>query len=101
MRRVGGGGRERCERLLCCRWRGGARHPAAAAAVWGGSGAHVSQPMRSVLSRDRDLVLCGEAGLGGLLKVELLEAVECRGESESWGGRGDVGERKGRRGEIR
>lgn len=47
--------------------------------------AHVSQAMRSVLSRDRDLVLCGEAGLGGLLKVELLEAVECRGESESWG----------------
>lgn len=39
-------------------------------------GAHVSQPIRSVLSRDRDLVLCGEAGLGGLLKVELLEAVE-------------------------
>lgn len=38
--------------------------------------AHVSQPIRSVLSRDRDLVLCGEAGLGGLLKVELLEAVE-------------------------
>lgn len=37
---------------------------------------HVSQPIRSVLSRDRDLVLCGEAGLGGLLKVELLEAVE-------------------------
>lgn len=45
--------------------------------------AHVSQPIRSVLSRDRDLVLWGEAGLGGLLKVELLEAVECRGESES------------------
>lgn len=39
-------------------------------------GAHVSQPIRSVLSRDRDFVLCGEAGLGGLLKVELLEAVE-------------------------
>lgn len=38
--------------------------------------AHVSQPIRSVLSRDRDLVLCGDAGLGGLLKVELLEAVE-------------------------
>lgn len=44
---------------------------------------HVSQPMRSVLSRERDLVLWGEAGLGGLLKVELLEAVEWRGESES------------------
>lgn len=38
--------------------------------------AHVSQAIRSVLSKDRDLVLCGEAGLGGLLKVELLEAVE-------------------------
>ena len=38
---------------------------------------HVSpQPARSVLSKERDLVLCGEAGLGGLLKVELLEAVE-------------------------
>lgn len=44
--------------------------------VWAAGGAHVSQPIRSVLSRDRDLVLCGEAGLGGLLKVELLEAVE-------------------------
>lgn len=43
----------------------------------------MSQAIRSVLSRDRDLVLCGEAGLGGLLKVELLEAVEWRGESES------------------
>ena len=29
------------------------------------------------------MVLWGEAGLGGLLKVELLEAVEWRGESES------------------
>lgn len=47
--------------VLCCR---------------AADGAHVSQPIRSVLSRDRDLVLCGEAGLGGLLKVELLEAVE-------------------------
>ena len=37
---------------------------------------HVSQTMRSVLSRERDLVLCGEAGLGGLLNVELLDAVE-------------------------
>lgn len=44
---------------------------------------HVSQPMRSVFSSERDLVLWGDAGLGGLLKVELLEAVECRGESES------------------
>lgn len=44
--------------------------------VNGPDDAHVSQPMRSVLSRDRDLVLCGEAGLGGLLNVELLEAVE-------------------------
>lgn len=55
----------------------------------------MSQAMRSVLSSDSDLVLCGEAGLGGLLKVELLEAVECRGESESWwwgreGGRGHM-----------
>lgn len=56
--------------------------------------AHVSQPIRSVLSRDRDLVLCGEAGLGGLLKVELLEAVEWRGESESCGRRGER-ERRG------
>lgn len=54
----------------CCDWSRSAVH-------------HVSQPMRSVLSSERDLVLCGEAGLGGLLKVELLEAVECRGESES------------------
>ncbi len=45
---------------------------------------HVSHAVRSVLSSERDFVLCGEAGLGGLLKVELLEAVECRGESESW-----------------
>lgn len=43
----------------------------------------MSQAVRSVLSNERDFVLCGEAGLGGLLKVELLEAVECRGESES------------------
>lgn len=44
---------------------------------------HVSHPARSVLSSERDLDLCGEEGLGGLLKVELLDAVECRGESES------------------
>lgn len=43
----------------------------------------MSHAVRSVLSSERDFVLCGEAGLGGLLKVELLEAVECRGESES------------------
>ena len=43
----------------------------------------MSHPVRSVLSRERDFVLCGEAGLGGLLKLELVEAVECRGESES------------------
>lgn len=48
----------------------------AGAGAGGGGVIHVSQPIRSVLSRDRDLVLCGEAGLGGLLKVELLEAVE-------------------------
>lgn len=52
----------------------------------------MSQPILSVLSKDRDLVLCGEAGLGGLLKVELLEAVEWRGESESWRKEGRVGE---------
>lgn len=65
-RGCGGGGRGGFG-VLCCRPVGG---------VLGGRGAHVSQPIRSVLSRDRDLVLCGEAGLGGLLKVELLEAVE-------------------------
>lgn len=43
----------------------------------------MSHPVRSVLSSERDLVLCGEEGLGGLLKVELLDAVECLGESES------------------
>lgn len=42
-----------------------------------------SQPPRSVLSRDRLLVFRGDTGLGGLLRLELLEAVECLGESES------------------
>lgn len=42
-----------------------------------------SQPPRSVLSRDKLLVFRGDTGLGGLLRLELLEAVECLGESES------------------
>lgn len=50
--------------------------------------AHGSQLPRSVLSRDRLLVFRGDTGLGGLLRLELLEAVECRGESESWEARG-------------
>lgn len=44
---------------------------------------HGSQVPRSVLSRERLLVFRGDAGLGGLLRLELLEAVECLGESES------------------
>lgn len=44
-----------------------------------------SQPGCSLRSRERDLLLCGEDGLGGLLRLELLEAVECLGESESYG----------------
>lgn len=36
-----------------------------------------------MLSRDRLLVFRGDTGLGGLLRLELLEAVECLGESES------------------
>lgn len=44
---------------------------------------HGSQLPRSVLSRERLLVFRGETGLGGLLRLELLEAVECLGESES------------------
>lgn len=47
------------------------------------SWAHGSQLPRSVLSRERLLVFRGEMGLGGLLRLELLEAVECLGESES------------------
>ena len=50
--------------------------------------AHGSQLPWSVLSRDRLLVFRGDTGLGGLLRLELLEAVECRGESESWEARG-------------
>lgn len=42
-----------------------------------------SQPGCSLRSRERDLLLCGDDGLGGLLRLELLEAVECLGESES------------------
>lgn len=45
--------------------------------------AHVSQPRCSPRSRDWVLLLCGDEGLGGLLRLELLEAVEWRGESES------------------
>jgi len=36
-----------------------------------------------VLSKERLLVFRGDTGLGGLLRLELLEAVECLGESES------------------
>lgn len=53
--------------------------PVATARSW----AHGSQLPRSVLSRERLLVFRGETGLGGLLRLELLEAVECLGESES------------------
>lgn len=42
-----------------------------------------SQPGCMLRSRERDLLLCGDDGLGGLLRLELLEAVECLGESES------------------
>lgn len=42
-----------------------------------------SQPGCSLRSKERDLLLCGDDGLGGLLRLELLEAVECLGESES------------------
>jgi hypothetical protein len=45
--------------------------------------AHGSQLPWSVLSSERLLVFRGETGLGGLLRLELLEAVECLGESES------------------
>lgn len=82
----GGNIQKGCERLRWRRWWGGGEEGEESCAVGRSVGgvergerlaeAHVSQPMRSVLSRDRDLVLCGEAGLGGLLKVELLEAVE-------------------------
>lgn len=61
-------------------WRGAdsQSHPGPSAAA-----AHGSQLPRSVLSRERLLVFRGETGLGGLLRLELLEAVECLGESES------------------
>lgn len=54
--------------------------------LWSGLRAealHGSQVPRSVLSRERLLVFLGDTGLGGLLRLELLEAVECLGESES------------------
>lgn len=44
---------------------------------------HESQLTWSELSRERLLVLWGETGLGGLLRLELFDAVECLGESES------------------
>lgn len=69
----GSGGAER-EKLL---WRP-LRAPSAGAA-------HGSQLPRSVLSKERLLVFRGDTGLGGLLRLELLEAVECLGESESCG----------------
>lgn len=62
------------------------REPRAAAAPASGLRAeatHGSQLPRSVLSRERLLVFRGDTGLGGLLRLELLEAVECLGESES------------------
>lgn len=46
-------------------------------------GSQGSQLLRSALSRERLLVFRGDTGLGGLLRLELLEAVECLGESES------------------
>lgn len=46
-------------------------------------GHHGSQLLRSALSKERLLVFRGDMGLGGLLRLELLEAVECLGESES------------------
>lgn len=64
--------------------RGGAvRGEAAPASTLSAEATHGSQLPRSVLSRERLLVLRGDAGLGGLLRLELLEAVECLGESES------------------
>lgn len=85
--------------VLCCKH---VPHSAAAAAAglqpkwrkgwkwgkrWKGVGsvplAQGSQLPRSVLSRERLLVFRGETGLGGLLRLELLDAVECLGESES------------------
>lgn len=44
---------------------------------------HESQLTWSELSSERLLVLWGETGLGGLLRLELFDAVECLGESES------------------
>lgn len=57
----------------------GAQSPCLQSPGW----AHGSQFPWSVLSRERLLVFRGEMGLGGLLRLELLEAVECLGESES------------------
>lgn len=56
-----------------------------------------SQVPRSVLSRERLLVFRGDTGLGGLLGLELLEAVECLGESESWRAQRETVRSTGRR----
>lgn len=52
-------------------------------AVGGGENVHASQLTWSELSKELLLVLWGDTGLGGLLRLELFEAVECLGESES------------------
>lgn len=48
-----------------------------------GDNVHASQLTWSELSKELLLVLWGDTGLGGLLRLELFEAVECLGESES------------------
>lgn len=65
-----------------------------------GQAGHGSQAPRSVLSRERLWVLRGDAGLGGLLRLELLDAVECLGESESWGPKGDISGAQGRGAQV-
>lgn len=62
---------------------GGAKREAALALDLRAEAVHGSQVPRSVLSKERLLVFRGDTGLGGLLRLELLEAVECLGESES------------------
>lgn len=52
-------------------------------AVGRGDNVHASQLTWSELSKELLLVLWGDTGLGGLLRLELFEAVECLGESES------------------
>lgn len=63
-------------------WRG-QEGDAAPASALSAEATHGSQLPRSVLSKERLLVFRGDTGLGGLLRLELLEAVECLGESES------------------